>query len=48
MKLKQNLNKSKWNIKNLYLKNEHKIIPILNFIKNMLRFLNILIIFAKV
>lgn len=36
MKFKQNLNKLKWNIKNLYLKNEHKIIPILNFIKYML------------
>mgnify|MGYP004650443095 FL=1 len=36
MKLKQNLNKFKWNIKNLYLKNEHKIIPILNFIKYIL------------
>lgn len=36
MKLKRKLNKFKWNMKNLYLKNEHKIIPILNFMKYIL------------
>lgn len=44
MKLKQNLNKFKWNIKNLYLKNEHKIIPILNFIKYIL--ISVFILFS--
>ena len=35
MKIKHNIKKIIWNIKNWYFKNEHKIIPIANFIKNI-------------
>lgn len=35
MKIKHNIKKIIWNIRNWYFKNEHKIIPIANFIKNI-------------
>ena len=35
MKIKHNIKKIIWNIRNWYFKNEHKIIPISNFIKNI-------------
>ena len=45
MKIKRKLKKIKWKIKNLYLKNEHKIIPIVNLIKNLIILILILISF---
>ena len=45
MKVKRKMKKIKWNIKNWYLKNEHRIIPIAKFIKCLFMLTIVLISF---
>ena len=45
MKVKRKIKKIKWNIKNWYLKNEHRITPIAKFIKCLFMLTIVLISF---